>query len=205
MPDLFVVNMKRGMCMYLIAGLGNPGDKYRMTRHNVGFEVLDYLADVYHTKINKIKHKALIGECTIQGEKALLVKPQTFMNLSGESLREIVNFYKIPPENVIVIYDDKSIAVGSVRIRKKGSDGGHNGMKSIIYQLVNDNFARIRIGIGEPPGEGENLVGHVLGRFSKEEIQIIEKIIEKVPDMLSCIIREGADAAAGKFNVTIKA
>ena len=190
--------------MYLIAGLGNPGDKYRMTRHNIGFEVLDYLADVYHVKINKIKHKALLGECTIGGEKVLLAKPQTFMNLSGESIREIANFYKIPPENIIVIYDDKSIAVGSVRIRKKGSDGGHNGMKSIIYQLANDNFSRIRIGIGEPPGAGENLVGHVLGRFSKEEIEIIEKIIEKVPQMLSCIVREGADVAAGKFNITIK-
>ncbi len=190
--------------MYLIAGLGNPGDKYRMTRHNVGFEVLDYLADIYRTKINKIKHKALIGECAINGEKVLLAKPQTFMNLSGESIREIASFYKIPPENIIVIYDDKSIAVGSVRIRKKGSDGGHNGMKSIIYQLVSDNFPRIRIGIGEPPGEAENLVGHVLGRFSKEEIKTIEGIIEKVPDMLSCIMREGADAAAGKFNITIK-
>lgn len=191
--------------MYLIAGLGNPGDKYRMTRHNVGFEVLDYLADKCNTQINKIKHKALLGECTIEGEKVLLAKPQTFMNLSGESIREIANFYKIPPENIIVIYDDKSLAVGSVRIRKKGSDGGHNGMKSIIYQLVSDNFARIRIGIGEPPGEAENLVGHVLGRFSKEEISVIEKIIEKVPDMLSCIIREGADAAAGKYNITVKA
>ncbi len=190
--------------MYLIAGLGNPGDKYRMTRHNVGFEVLDYLADVYRIKINKIKHKALIGECSIHGEKVLLAKPQTFMNLSGESVREIANFYKIPPENIIVIYDDKSLAVGSVRIRKKGSDGGHNGMKSIIYQLVSDNFARIRIGIGEPAGEAENLVGHVLGRFSKDEITTIEKIIEKVPDMLSCIIREGADAAAGKYNITVK-
>ena len=190
--------------MYLIAGLGNPGDKYRMTRHNVGFEILDYLSDIYRTNINKIKHKALLGECTIEGEKVLLAKPQTFMNLSGESIREIANFYKIPPENIIVIYDDKSLAVGSVRIRKKGSDGGHNGMKSIIYQLVSDQFARIRIGIGEPPGEGENLVGHVLGRFSHEEIIVIEKIIEKIPDMLSCIIREGADAAAGKYNVTIK-
>ncbi len=190
--------------MYLVAGLGNPGDKYRMTRHNIGFETLDYLADFYHTKINKIKHKALLGECSIAGEKVLLAKPQTFMNLSGESIREIASFYKIPPENIIVIYDDKALAPGSVRIRKKGSDGGHNGMKSIIYQLTSDNFSRIRIGIGMPPGEGENLVGHVLGRFSKEEISILEKIIEKVPDILSCIIREGADAAAGKYNVTVK-
>ncbi len=190
--------------MHLIAGLGNPGDKYRMTRHNIGFEILDYLADVYGVKINKVKHKALIGECTIEGEKVLLAKPQTFMNLSGESIREIANFYKIPTENIIVIYDDKSLAVGSVRIRKKGSDGGHNGMKSIIYQLVSDNFPRIRFGIGEPPGAGENLVGHVLGRFSHEEIVTIEKIIERVPDMLSCIIREGADSAAGKYNITVK-
>ncbi len=202
MPDLFVV--KGGVGMYLVAGLGNPGDKYAMTRHNIGFVALDYLADFYHTKINKIKHKALMGECIIAGEKVLLAKPQTFMNLSGESLREISSFYKIPPENIIVIYDDKALAPGSVRIRKKGSDGGHNGMKSIIYQLTSDNFSRIRIGIGMPPGEGENLVGHVLGKFSNEEVKTLEKIIEKVPNILSCIIQEGADVAAGKYNVTVK-
>lgn len=190
--------------MYLIAGLGNPGKQYQMTRHNIGFEVLDYLADVYHVKINKLKHKALIGECSIGGEKALLVKPQTFMNLSGESIRDIAAFYKIPPEQIIIIFDDKNLAVGSVRIRKKGSDGGHNGIKSILYQLCSDRFLRIRIGIGEPEGGEEQLVGHVLGRFNREEIVTLEKIIENVPAMLSCMIKEGADAAAGKYNVTVK-
>ncbi|PLX33823.1 MAG: aminoacyl-tRNA hydrolase, partial [Clostridiales bacterium] len=147
--------------MHIIVGLGNPGKKYAGTRHNAGFEVLDHFAEKHGIKINKIKFKGLLGEATLKGEKVLLLKPQTFMNLSGRSVREIAEFYKIEIDRLIVVYDDIDTPLGKIRIRKKGSAGTHNGMKDIIYNLITDEFPRIRIGIGS--SGNKNLVGHVLG------------------------------------------
>ncbi len=186
--------------MYVIAGLGNPGKKYEGTRHNIGFIALDYMESKYGIKINKIKHKALIGEGTIAGEKVVLVKPQTFMNLSGESIQSVCAFYKIPPENVIVLHDDVSLDCGKVRIRQKGSDGGHNGLKSIICQLSSDEFIRIKLGVGGAP-EHYDLADWVLGKFSKEEITHMSKAVDAmVDDAIPQILRDGVDAAMNSFN-----
>lgn len=186
--------------MYVILGIGNPGKKYEGTRHNIGFIAMDYMESKYGIKINKIKHKALIGEGNIAGEKVVLVKPQTYVNLSGESLREVCSFYKIPPEKVIVIHDDVSLDVGKIRIRTKGSDGGHNGIKSIIYQLKSDEFTRIKVGVGGAP-EHYDLADWVLGKFSKEEISHMSKAVDAiVEDAIPMIIEKGSDAAMNSFN-----
>lgn len=186
--------------MFVILGIGNPGKKYEGTRHNIGFIAMDYMESKYGIKINKIKHKALIGEGNIGGEKVILVKPQTYVNLSGESLREICAFYKIPPENVIVIHDDVSLDVGKLRIRKKGSDGGHNGIKSIIYQLKSDEFVRIKIGVGAAP-ERFDLADWVLGKFTKEEIAHMSKAVDAVvEEAIPMIIKNGTEAAMNSFN-----
>ncbi len=186
--------------MYIILGIGNPGKKYEGTRHNIGFIAMDYMEKNYGIKINKIKHKALIGEGVIAGEKVILVKPQTYVNLSGESLREICTFYKIPPEKVIVIHDDVSLDVGKLRIRQKGSDGGHNGIKSIIYQLKSDEFIRIKIGVGSAP-EHYDLADWVLGKFSKEEITHMSKAVDAVvEEAIPQIIKDGVVAAMNSFN-----
>lgn len=186
--------------MYLVAGLGNPGTQYEMTRHNIGFHAIDYIADELGCKIKKLKYKALYGECEINGEKVFLVKPQTYMNLSGDSLVEFVNFFKIPVENVIVISDDISIDVGRIRVRAKGSAGGHNGLKSIIYQLKADNFARVRIGVGAPTHEDYDLADYVLGRFTKEEIPVLEEAIIKSHKAVCEIIARGVQSAMNKYN-----
>ena len=154
--------------MYLIAGLGNPDKKYEATRHNIGFETIDLLAHKEGIRLTKLKHKAVCGDGIICGEKVIIAKPQTYMNLSGESIRDIVKFYKIPVQNVIVVCDDINLEIGRLRIRPKGSDGGHNGLKSIIYQLASDDFVRIRMGVGAPKGEHYDLADYVLGKFSKE-------------------------------------
>ena len=186
--------------MFLIAGLGNPGSQYEMTRHNIGFHTIDYIAEEMGTKIKKLKYKALFGECEINGEKVFLVKPQTYMNLSGESLIEFVRFYKIPVENVIIISDDISLETGRIRIRKKGSAGGHNGLKSIIYMLNSDQFPRIRIGVGAPAHEDYDLADYVLGRFTKDEIPVLEESIKKTYKAIKEIIARGTDSAMNKFN-----
>ena len=186
--------------MYVILGIGNPGKKYEGTRHNIGFIAMDYMESKYGIKINKIKHKALIGEGNINGEKVVLVKPQTYVNLSGESLREVCTFYKIPPQNVIVIHDDVSLDVGKLRIRDKGSDGGHNGLKSIIYQLKSDEFTRIKVGVGAAP-EHYDLADWVLGKFSKEEITHMSKAVDAiVEEVVPMIMKDGAQAAMNSFN-----
>lgn len=190
--------------MFLIAGLGNPGKKYEMTRHNIGFEVIDYISKEYGIKVNKIKHKALLGEGILQGQRVLLAKPQTFMNLSGESIREICEYYKLLPEQIIIIYDDIALPAGSVRIRAKGSAGGHNGMKSIIYQLQTDEFMRLRLGVGAPKHEDYDLKDYVLGRFGKEEADDIISAVKLCPDALAVMMRDGAVAAASRFNRTVK-
>lgn len=183
--------------MYLIAGLGNPGDKYAKTRHNVGFVAIDYLALKFGISVKKIKFKALIGEGVIGGERVILAKPTTFMNLSGESILEIAKYYKLPPENIIIIYDDTAIEVGKIRIRPGGSDGGHNGMKSIIYLLGSDAFPRIRVGIGKAKDE---MVGHVLGTFSKPDGEAVTKCIKATDKIVEEIIKNGAGSAMNKFN-----
>lgn len=186
--------------MYLIAGLGNPGTKYDMTRHNIGFHTIDCIADKLGVKVKKLKYKALYGEGEINGEKVLLVKPQTYMNLSGESIVDFVRFYKIPVENVIIISDDISLAAGKIRIRAKGSAGGHNGLKSIIYMLQSDAFCRVRIGVGAPQNENYDLADFVLGRFTKDEIPLLEKAMLNATDAVYEIIRNSPQSAMNKFN-----
>lgn len=189
--------------MYVIAGLGNPGRKYEKTRHNMGFLVLDEFADRHGIKVNRIKHKALVGEGRIGGEKVLLVKPQTYMNLSGESLREVMSYYDVPIKNLIVVYDDLDIAAGALRIRKKGSAGSHNGMKSVIYQLQSDDFPRVRVGIGA--GGGMDWKDFVTGRVSGDEADTLAKAVGRAAEALDCILEDGIDIAMNRFNTSRKA
>ncbi len=183
--------------MYLIVGLGNPGSQYRGTRHNVGFDVLDLLASKYNIEVNRIKFKGIYGEGRILDEKIILLKPSTFMNLSGESVQEAANFYKIEENNIIILHDDISLEIGRMRIRAKGSAGGHNGLKSIIANLSSDEFIRIKIGVGQPKKE---LVCHVLGKFSKEERQLVDEINNAVTDAVELIIKQGIVEAMNRFN-----
>ena len=186
--------------MYLIAGLGNPGREYEMTRHNIGFEVIDYIADKYKVKVKKLKFKGLYQKTEIEGEETLLLKPQTYMNLSGECIRDFAVFYKIPPEKIIIINDDVYLDEGRLRIRKSGSAGGHNGLKSIIYQLKSDNFIRIRVGVGKKRQDEQELADFVLSRFTKEQIPLLEKAIVNAADAVSEIIKNGTESAMNKFN-----
>lgn len=183
--------------MFLIVGLGNPGKEYDKTRHNIGFECIDYLSNKYNIELNRIKFKGIYGEGFINNKKVILLKPTTFMNLSGESIREVVNFYKLNPEEVIVIYDDISLEVGRIRIREKGSAGGHNGIKSIIQNLSTDVFPRIKVGVGQPKGD---LVSHVLGRFSKEEEEILKESVEASKKAIEIIVRKDTKEAMNRLN-----
>ncbi len=184
--------------MYLIAGLGNPGLKYVNTRHNVGFEMLDAIAAYYGAKVKKVKHKALVGECEIAGERVILAKPQTYMNLSGESIREISEYYKIPVKNIIVVYDEAALPVGTLRIRPKGSSAGHNGIKSIIYQLNSEEFIRVRIGISHK--DNGDMVDFVLGKLGKEEVKQLVEIAKKMPMIAETIISSGVEKAMNLYN-----
>lgn len=186
--------------MYIIAGLGNPGRKYVGTRHNMGFEALDAVAAKYDIDIKKVKFNAIYGEGTIEGEKVVLVKPQTFMNLSGESIREFKSWYKAEDSQIIIIYDDVSLPVGKMRIRPKGSAGGHNGMKSIIYQLNSDVFPRIKIGVGSPETPDYDLADYVLGKFTKSEVEALIPIAVKTAEAVGEIIKNGTERAMAKFN-----
>ncbi len=186
--------------MYIIAGLGNPGRDYVSTRHNIGFEAADAIAAKYGIKFNKEKFRAVFGEGIIGGERVILAKPQTFMNLSGESIREIRDWYKIPDEHIIIIYDDISLTLGKLRLRGKGSAGGHNGMKSIIYQLGTDVFPRIKIGIGAPPDPDCDLADFVLGKFSKAETEVLIQTVIKAADAVESIITVGVEKTMSKFN-----
>ncbi len=186
--------------MIIIAGLGNPGKEYENTRHNAGFMTIDKLAESYGIDVSEKKHKALIGKGVIEGQKVILAKPQTFMNSSGESLRELTDYYKpdIATE-VIVIYDDITLDVGSIRVRKHGSAGGHNGMKSIIAHLGTEEFARIRVGIGEKPPKTD-LADWVLGHFSKEDKETLEEGLEDARDAALMLLNKEADEAMNKYN-----
>ncbi len=185
---------------YLIVGLGNPGRQYEITRHNAGFLFMDMLSEKLNVKINKIKYKSVIGEADIAGHRCILMKPQTFMNLSGEAVREACSFYKIPPENVVVIFDDISLPCGGLRIRRKGSAGGHNGIKSIILCLGSDNFPRIKLGVGEKPHPDYDLADYVLSAFSKDDIPLMKQAMEKGCDALEYIVDGKIDAAMSKFS-----
>ena len=186
--------------MYIIVGLGNPGDKYEKTRHNIGFDTVDALAEKYNISITEKKHKALCGSGVIEGVKVILAKPQTYMKLSGESIAEIVNFYKLDPESeMLIIFDDISLAPGNIRVRKKGSAGGHNGIKSIISSVGTSNFMRIKVGVGEKP-QGWDLADHVLGRFSSGDRKLVDEAIEFAADAVEKIITDGPDAAMNEYN-----
>ena len=186
--------------MYIIVGLGNPERKYNGTRHNIGFSAITALADANNISVDTKKHKALIGKGVIAGHKVILAEPLTYMNLSGESVSELVDYYKIDPaEELIVIYDDVDLEPGKLRIRAKGSAGGHNGIKNIISHLGSQEFMRIRIGVGEKP-KGWDLADYVLGRFPKEEEPIIREALEKAADACSVIMTQDINAAMNQFN-----
>lgn len=185
--------------MKMIAGLGNPGSEYAKTKHNVGFMYLDALAEHLGATDWRNKYDALVAEARIGSEKVLLVKPLTYMNESGRAIGPLMNFYKLDPEDLIVAHDDMDIPVGTVRIRKKGSAGGHNGMKSILYHVGDENFPRIRIGIGRPL-PGWTVVKHVLAPFSSEDVEKIQEAVKYLVPAAECIITEGADMAMNKFN-----
>ncbi|MFQ9933250.1 MAG: aminoacyl-tRNA hydrolase [Lachnospiraceae bacterium] len=186
--------------MYIIAGLGNPTSQYDRTRHNVGFDAIDILSKEYGIKVNTIKHKGLCGSGVIGGEKVVLIKPMTYMNLSGEAVAEAVNFYKInPEEELIVIFDDISLEPGRLRLRRKGSAGGHNGIKNIIAMTGTDGFKRIKVGVGEKP-EGWDLADYVLGRFNKEDRKKVDDALTRAGEAVKVILQEGFDRAMNKFN-----
>ena len=186
--------------MFIIAGLGNPTLQYEGTRHNVGFDVIDMLADRYNISVDGRKGRALIGKGMIGGQKVLLVKPQTYMNLSGESLRELVNYYKIDEEHeLLVIYDDISLDVGQIRIRKKGSAGGHNGIKNIIANLGTDRFMRVKVGVGEKP-KNWDLADYVLSPFTKDERPLVNLAIEHAAKAIEQMLNGDVDAAMNEYN-----
>ena len=186
--------------MFIIAGLGNPGKDYKNTRHNIGFDVIDVIAQKHNISVIEKKHKAIIGKGVIDGYKVILVKPQTYMNLSGESLREIIDYYKVDPtEELIVISDDISLNPGNIRIRKKGSAGGHNGLKSIIQHLGTDGSMRVKMGVGEKP-KGYDLADYVLGHFTEDERKIMDEAAKSAEEAVRLMMQGDADAAMNKFN-----
>ena len=185
---------------YLIVGLGNPEKKYENTRHNCGWMAIDHLADKLGCKVNKIKFKSFVGECRINNKRALLMKPTTYMNNSGQAVVEAMNFYKLPPENVIVIFDDISLDVGKMRIRQKGSDGGQKGMRSIIYLSGKDTFPRIKIGIGAKPNPDWDLADWVLSRFSKDEGKLLEEMFDNAADAIALMVDGKIDRAMNLYN-----
>ena len=186
--------------MFLIAGLGNPDKKYEKTRHNIGFDTVDALAEKYNISITEKKHKALCGSGVIEGVKVILAKPQTYMNLSGESIAEIVNFYKLDPESeMLIIFDDISLAPGNIRVRKKGSAGGHNGIKNIIAMTGTQNFMRIKVGVGEKPA-GWDLADHVLGHFDAADRKLVESAMEDAMGAAILMMQGEADKAMNDYN-----
>lgn len=195
--------MQIGVYMYIIVGLGNPTREYAGTRHNIGFSVITQIADDHNIALDTKKHKAIIGKGYIGGEKVLLVQPQTYMNLSGESVRDVIDFYKVTNEDIIVIYDDISLDVGQLRIRKKGSAGGHNGIKNIIAHLSTDVFPRIKVGVGNKPA-GWDLANYVLGRFPENELEDVKTSVKAAANACEMIICEGIDQAMNQYNKKVK-
>lgn len=185
--------------MYIIIGLGNPTAQYQATRHNIGWDAITRLSDDFRIPMDLKKHKAVCGKGMIEGEKVVLAQPVTYMNLSGESVRELVDFYKVSPQEIIVIYDDISLDVGQLRIRKKGSAGGHNGIKSIISHLGTDEFPRIKIGVGDKPKDWD-LADYVLSRFQEQEQTVIREALKDASDACRTMITSGIDAAMNQYN-----
>ena len=185
---------------WLVVGLGNPGQKYANTRHNMGFLTVDLLAEKAGVKLNKVKFKSAYNIMNFAGAKCLVMKPQTYMNLSGEAVREAVQFYKVPADHVLVIYDDISLPVGKLRVRPTGSAGGHNGIKNIIAHLGTQDFPRVKIGTGAPTGGGADMIDWVIGEPSKAEKQVLLESFEKAIDAAACIIEHGCQKAMNDFN-----
>ena len=185
--------------MYLIVGLGNPEEEYSNTRHNMGFNTINKLAKQYNIEINKSKFKSLYGNGIIEKEKVILLKPQTYMNLSGTAIKEAMDFYKINKEELIIIYDDIDIEPGIIKIRKKGGPGTHNGMKSVVNEINTQDFTRVRVGIGMPSNTSD-LINYVIGKISKDDIEKLEDGTTKAKDALIEIIKNGVDTAMNKFN-----
>ena len=185
---------------WMIVFLGNPGQQYEGTRHNAGFRVGDLLADRYGVKIRRLKNRALTGECTIGGQKVLFVKPQTYMNLSGEAVRPLADFYKLSPDRILVISDETALPPGRIRLRTGGSAGGHNGLKSIIQHLGTDAFPRLRLGVGAPPHPDQDMADWVLGSFHGEDLKLIEQASEKAADAIECCVTKGIDQAMNQYN-----
>ena len=185
--------------MYLIVGLGNPEEDYSGTRHNMGFDTINKIAEQYEISINKKKFKGLYGTGSIEQQKVILLKPQTYMNLSGESIREAVDFYKIEEEKIIIIYDDIDIEPGIIKVRKTGGPGTHNGMKSVVQNLKSKNFTRVRVGIGKPEHKGD-LINYVIGYINKEDKGILDKATTKAKEAVIEVLKSGVDSAMNKFN-----
>lgn len=190
---------KSGGVQWLLVCLGNPGKEYANTRHNIGFLAADALEKRTGVKFNKLKYRALTGEVTLGGQRVLVVKPQTYMNLSGEAVKLAGGFYKIPPERILVLYDDVSLPLGKLRIRASGSAGGHNGIKNIIAHLGTDAFPRIKVGVGAPQRE-DGLVDWVIGSFTASERKVVDEAIDKALDAAECVIEKGVSEAQNRFN-----
>ena len=189
--------------MKLVAGLGNPGRDYAGTRHNIGFGVIARISDKYNIPLTGKEHKAICGKGMIGGEKVILAQPQTFMNLSGECVRSLVDYYKLESEDIIIAYDDIDLEVGQLRIRSKGSAGGHNGIKNIISHLGTNEFPRVKVGVGGKP-EGGVLVRHVLGRFSREDEKMIGEVLDVAVEAVETILSDGVEAAMNRYNAKRK-
>ena len=185
---------------FMIVGLGNPGDKYDNTRHNAGFITIDEIAKAYNINVAKLKYKALIGDGNIDGKKVILMKPQTFMNLSGQAVVEAMNFYKLKPEQVCIIMDDISLDVGKMRIRRKGSAGTHNGMRNIIALSGSEAFPRIKIGVGDKPNPNYDLAAWVMSKFTKDERALLDKCAENSCDAVKLIVNGKIDEAMNRYN-----
>ena len=190
----------QGGASWVLVCLGNPGDQYENTRHNVGFMVADELAERANAPIQKLKFKALTNTLTISGQKVLVMKPVTYMNLSGEAARPAADFYKIPADHVLVVSDDTALPIGKLRIRKGGSAGGHNGLKSLIQHLGTDQFPRVRVGVGEKPHADYDMADWVLGKFVGEDKKAIDAAVKKAADAIECILKDGLDKGMNKFN-----
>lgn len=185
---------------FIIAGLGNPGKEYEYSRHNAGFLCIDMLCNEYSFSVDRLKYRALTGSVNIEGHSCLVMKPQTYMNNSGEAIKAAADFYKIPPEKVIVIFDDISLPTGVLRIRNKGSAGGHNGIKSIIWQLNSDNFPRLKIGVGDRKDPASDLKDYVLGKFSKEDIETIKETMKRAVKAVALMVQGDCAGAMNKYN-----
>ncbi|MGI6254964.1 MAG: aminoacyl-tRNA hydrolase [Acutalibacter sp.] len=189
-----------GPVEFLVVGLGNPGKQYEGTRHNAGFMAVDTIAQKHHTEVKRIKFKGTVGECVLGGKKVLLLKPSTYMNLSGQAVQEAMQFYKLSPEKVLVIYDDINLDPGKLRIRRKGSDGGHNGMKNIIYLAGSDQFPRIKLGVGKKPHPDYNLADWVLSRFTDKERESLATALDNAAAAAELIVRGDIDRAMNLYN-----